>query len=281
MVADGWSTLPVRDAAMGTVLSVFAPRTVAEIGRVLEPGGRLVAVTPDPEHLAEIRDLLGMLAVDDGKADKLAGEFRLIDAEQLRFPLALSGADAVNLVRMGPAARHRTAEETAAARRRPAGADRGDRSGHGERAAPPTDLPARPRRVKRTTGWQADGMAAQTVSTLVILGASGDLAHRLLLPGLGGLLASGRCKNLTLVGSGMDDWTDQQWQERVRDSFSLGQGEGRRRRRGGGRGAVPQGRRHGGEGHEEAARRWPRARRRSSSRCRRRSPSCPAPRCWA
>lgn len=115
VVADGWSRLPIRDAAMGTVLSIFAPRNVVEIGRVLEPGGRLIAVTPDPAHLAEIRDLLGMLAVDDGKADKLAGEFRLVGSEQLRFPLALSGADAVNLVRMGPAARHRTAEETAAA----------------------------------------------------------------------------------------------------------------------------------------------------------------------
>ncbi len=63
-------------------------------------------------------------------------------------------------------------------------------------------------------------MAAQTISSLLILGASGDLAHRLLLPGLGGLLASGRCKDLTLIGSGMDDWTDEQWRDRVKDSFA-------------------------------------------------------------
>jgi glucose-6-phosphate 1-dehydrogenase len=57
-----------------------------------------------------------------------------------------------------------------------------------------------------------------SVSTLLILGATGDLSHRLLLPGLGGLLATGDVE-LALVGSGVDDWTDEQWHERVLDSF--------------------------------------------------------------
>ena len=48
IVADAWSRLPVRDGvAVGTVLSVFAPRDPAEIVRVLAPGGRVVVVTPD------------------------------------------------------------------------------------------------------------------------------------------------------------------------------------------------------------------------------------------
>ncbi|SCL13588.1 glucose-6-phosphate 1-dehydrogenase [Micromonospora nigra] len=56
--------------------------------------------------------------------------------------------------------------------------------------------------------------------TLLILGASGDLTARLLLPGLGRLVASGTAPEITLIGSGRDDWDDGQWQRRVTDSFA-------------------------------------------------------------
>ncbi|MCZ2403887.1 glucose-6-phosphate dehydrogenase [Paenarthrobacter sp. Z7-10] len=55
--------------------------------------------------------------------------------------------------------------------------------------------------------------------TLLILGASGDLTGRLLLPGVSRLIAGGRAEGITLVGAGSDDWTPQQWQERVSDAF--------------------------------------------------------------
>jgi glucose-6-phosphate 1-dehydrogenase len=56
--------------------------------------------------------------------------------------------------------------------------------------------------------------------TLLILGASGDLAARLLLPGLAGLLASGAGSKLSLIGSGADDWDDEHWRKRVSESFA-------------------------------------------------------------
>ena len=56
--------------------------------------------------------------------------------------------------------------------------------------------------------------------TLLVLGASGDLTARLLLPGVAGLLASGAGARLSLIGSGTDDWDDEHWRERVRTSFS-------------------------------------------------------------
>lgn len=56
--------------------------------------------------------------------------------------------------------------------------------------------------------------------TLLILGASGDLTGRLLLPGLGGLLAKQECEPLTLVGSGADDWNEERWRTRVADAFA-------------------------------------------------------------
>ncbi|OFI40054.1 glucose-6-phosphate dehydrogenase [Arthrobacter sp. SW1] len=58
------------------------------------------------------------------------------------------------------------------------------------------------------------------MKTLLILGASGDLTGRLLLPGLARLLASGRAKGLKLVGAGSTDWTATQWSERVHGAFA-------------------------------------------------------------
>ncbi|MGC9666116.1 glucose-6-phosphate dehydrogenase [Planosporangium sp. 12N6] len=69
----------------------------------------------------------------------------------------------------------------------------------------------------RGHGPATDGTAEQT---LLILGASGDLTARLLLPGLAGLLASGRGQGLSLVGAGMDGWDDDRWRARVADSFA-------------------------------------------------------------
>lgn len=119
VVADAWSPLPIRDAAVSTVLSVFAPRVPAEIARVLEPGGRLVVVTPLPGHLAEVAGPLGLLAVDEDKHQKLAESFdgllTVHDHRELRFALSLTRADAVALASMGPAAYHRSADQLQAA----------------------------------------------------------------------------------------------------------------------------------------------------------------------
>jgi glucose-6-phosphate 1-dehydrogenase len=56
--------------------------------------------------------------------------------------------------------------------------------------------------------------------TLLILGATGDLTARLLLPGLGGLLTSGAAPGLTLLGSGTREWDDEGWRQTVTESFA-------------------------------------------------------------
>ncbi len=119
VVADAWSALPVRDDAIGTVLSVFAPRNPGEITRVLAPGGRLVVVTPEPDHLTEVRSVLPLLAVDSGKPERLVTAFadrlRLVDRTSVRCEMPLARADVGALVRMGPSARHLATDELAAA----------------------------------------------------------------------------------------------------------------------------------------------------------------------
>ena len=119
IVADAWSRLPVRDESAGTVLSVFAPRDAAEVDRVLTRNGRLVVVTPEPEHLDEIRGVLGLLAVDAGKPERLAEAFRgrlsVIERRPVRAVMALSRVEVSALVRMGPSARHLRPDNLASA----------------------------------------------------------------------------------------------------------------------------------------------------------------------
>lgn len=59
----------------------------------------------------------------------------------------------------------------------------------------------------------------QTVGTLVILGASGDLSSRLLLPAIGQLLTNHPERRFHLVGAGAEEWSDAKWRSTVRASF--------------------------------------------------------------
>ncbi|RFA15287.1 glucose-6-phosphate dehydrogenase [Subtercola boreus] len=61
---------------------------------------------------------------------------------------------------------------------------------------------------------------SQLIGTLVILGASGDLSARLLLPGLAQLLTSEPDRRLTLIGAGTEAWTDEEWHKVVTTSFA-------------------------------------------------------------
>lgn len=59
----------------------------------------------------------------------------------------------------------------------------------------------------------------QSVGTLVILGASGDLSSRLLLPAIGQLLTNDPGRRFRLVGSGFEDWSTAHWRSVVKKSF--------------------------------------------------------------
>lgn len=121
--ADAWTRLPVADACAEVVLSVFSPRNAAEFVRVLRPGGRLITVTPGPDHLIELRSALGLLGVEDDKLGRLAevlgrAGFTRIDQRVVHRRDLWSSDDALRAVLMGPNAFHTTAEtlRTAAAR---------------------------------------------------------------------------------------------------------------------------------------------------------------------
>jgi glucose-6-phosphate 1-dehydrogenase len=62
---------------------------------------------------------------------------------------------------------------------------------------------------------------AERVKTMVLLGASGDLSGRLLLPAVGELLDEyEELRDLVLIGAGSEDWDADAWQGRVRTAFT-------------------------------------------------------------
>jgi 23S rRNA (guanine745-N1)-methyltransferase len=110
VVADTWARLPVADAAVDRVLVVFAPRNGPEIARVLRPTGRLIVVTPEPDHLHELVGPLGLLRVDPDKITRLAAalepHLEPVGTARHQEVLRLDRAAVATLVGMGPHARH-------------------------------------------------------------------------------------------------------------------------------------------------------------------------------
>lgn len=106
-VCDVWGRLPLGDRSARLLLNVFAPRNPAEFRRVLAPGGELLVVTPEPQHLTELVDALALLRVDPAKADRLTHGLGVPVAQQrLTRTLHLRHDALRSLVAMGPSAWH-------------------------------------------------------------------------------------------------------------------------------------------------------------------------------
>jgi 23S rRNA (guanine745-N1)-methyltransferase len=107
---DVWGALPVRSAAAGLVLNVFAPRNGDEMARVLSSDGLLVVVTPTSRHLDELTGPLGLLSVDPRKPERLERELapalELRSSDEREWRMSLGRGDLEALVMMGPSGLH-------------------------------------------------------------------------------------------------------------------------------------------------------------------------------
>jgi 23S rRNA (guanine745-N1)-methyltransferase len=115
--ADAWRRLPIADSAAALVLNVFAPRGGPELARIMRPDGRLLVVTPRPDHLTELTGPLGLLRVDERKHERLAGtlgpHFTVTGQQDVRALMALDHRAVAALAGMGPSAWHADPDETA------------------------------------------------------------------------------------------------------------------------------------------------------------------------
>jgi 23S rRNA (guanine745-N1)-methyltransferase len=106
-----WEPWPLAAGSVALVLDVFAPRNPAEFHRVLHPEGALLMVTPAPEHLAELREVAGLIGVDERKPERLeralAARFRSEVRDELTFQMRLDAAAVRQVAGMGPSAHHR------------------------------------------------------------------------------------------------------------------------------------------------------------------------------
>ncbi|WP_232664276.1 23S rRNA methyltransferase [Pseudonocardia sp. TRM90224] len=109
VAADVWRPLPLISESAAVVLSVFGPRPAAEIRRVLKRDGVVIVANALPEHLQELRDLVGTIGVDPRKAERMSEAFRAFERvahQVVSWRLALDRDDVEAAVAMGPNARH-------------------------------------------------------------------------------------------------------------------------------------------------------------------------------
>ena len=109
--------LPVMDGSVDLVSSIFSQLYVAEMHRVLRPGGYALVVTPAPDHLWALREGLFEEVRPHEPAKFLAGlesRFELRERIEVRVPLALDNTALRQLVLMTPYAWRAKPERRAA-----------------------------------------------------------------------------------------------------------------------------------------------------------------------
>lgn len=105
-VADTNLLIPLPDRSVDVLLNVFAPRNPSEFVRVLASDGYLLIVIPTARHLAELREVQPLLAIQEDKRQAveqaLTSWFRLVDSKTLTVPLSLGHEAVLDLVKMTP-----------------------------------------------------------------------------------------------------------------------------------------------------------------------------------
>jgi 23S rRNA (guanine745-N1)-methyltransferase len=119
-VGDAQRELDFADGSVDVALSVFAPRNVKELARVVKKNGTVIVASPGDTHLNELRALSGtralrgMRVIDAamGKRAKVLETFLRDDAFELVADVESVGVmrlcldDVESLVNMGPSAFH-------------------------------------------------------------------------------------------------------------------------------------------------------------------------------
>lgn len=119
VVADAWARLPIQSESVDAITVIFAPRNAAEFARILKPKGQVIVLTADTGHLAELREPLGIIDVEEGKVERMieqaAGHLQSVgNSEPVEFEMMLDQQSIASQIGMSPSARHLKPEALAA-----------------------------------------------------------------------------------------------------------------------------------------------------------------------
>jgi 23S rRNA (guanine745-N1)-methyltransferase len=110
--ADLLQALPFANGSLDLVQSIFAPRPLAEIKRVLRPGGYVLFVYPQADHWQELRAFLPLAKIGDEKLPADLEGFTACASVHVTEKIALTHAVLVDLVEMSPSIHRLTREGT-------------------------------------------------------------------------------------------------------------------------------------------------------------------------
>ena len=94
--------LPFAEQLLDGMVRIYAPCKADELQRTLKAGGILVAVTPAPRHLYQLKAMIyDEVRLHDVPVESIDG-FELVEDAQLHYDMTLSGAEATALMQMTP-----------------------------------------------------------------------------------------------------------------------------------------------------------------------------------
>lgn len=106
VVADINRKLLLAGHKAQVLLNIFAPRNPLEFQRVLAPGGLLIVVIPEANHLIDLQLGLELLEIQKNKKqhviEQFISMFKLKEDHALDYKLDLNGEDLVDLLKMTP-----------------------------------------------------------------------------------------------------------------------------------------------------------------------------------
>ena len=109
VVADVWQQWPIADDSADVVLSVFSPRNFVETERVLKTDAVLIVVTPEENHLVELRNRFNALGIQRDKSESISsalGNFTKIKQVSHQSTELLDGLAMYDTLLSGPNGHH-------------------------------------------------------------------------------------------------------------------------------------------------------------------------------
>lgn len=94
--------LPFPEQSIDAIVRIYAPCKAEELARVLQRSGILITVTPAPEHLQELKQLIYSEVKLHPIKEEALPQFKLVDETNLKYSMHLTGDEAFALLQMTP-----------------------------------------------------------------------------------------------------------------------------------------------------------------------------------